>query len=72
LNIQFAGMYTPVEFANTLRLIAEGELSVAPIATGAVGIDGLPNACRELATPHSHAKVLVQPDIDSLAIAALV
>ena len=38
LNIQFAGMYTPVEFANTLRLIAEGELSVSPIATGAVSI----------------------------------
>lgn len=71
LNIQFAGMYTPVEFANTLRLIAEGELSVAPIATGVVGIDGLPNACRELATPHDHAKVLVQPDIGSLAITAL-
>jgi threonine dehydrogenase-like Zn-dependent dehydrogenase len=64
-------MYTPVEFANTLRLIAEGELSVSPIATGVVGIDGLPSACRELATPHDHAKVHVEPDIDAVAITAL-
>ena len=52
--------------------IAEGELSVSPIATGAVSIEGLPNACRELATPYDHAKVLVQPDIHSVAITALV
>ena len=71
LNIQFVGMYSPADFAATLRLLAEGALRIEPIATGAVGIDGLPAACQQLATPHDHAKVLVQPGLGAAAIVGL-
>ena len=71
LNIQFVGMYSPADFAATLRLLAEGALDIEAIATGAVGLDGLPTACAHLATPHDHAKVLVQPGLRSSDIVRL-
>ena len=72
LNIQFAAMYSAEEFAATLRLLAEGELGVDPIATGVVGIDGLPSTCDDLMQPHDHAKVLLQPGRSGTAVAPLV
>ena len=61
LNLQFVLGYDLVEFAETLRRIAEGELDVAPLITGSVTIDGVPGAFAELAHPDAHAKILVQP-----------
>jgi 2-desacetyl-2-hydroxyethyl bacteriochlorophyllide A dehydrogenase len=61
LNVQFAFGYDPVEFADTLRLIAEGTIDVAPLITGHVAIDGVPEAFRALASPDEHAKILVEP-----------
>lgn len=65
LNVQFVLGYTPDEFAATLRSIAEGELLVAPLVTGEVGIDGVPAAFAALANPDAHAKVLVRPGAPS-------
>jgi threonine dehydrogenase-like Zn-dependent dehydrogenase len=50
-----------MEFAETLRRIAEGELDVAPLITGRVDLDGVPGAFAALATPDEHAKILVRP-----------
>jgi threonine dehydrogenase-like Zn-dependent dehydrogenase len=50
-----------MEFAETLRRIAEGEVDVAPIITGSVGIDAIPDAFLALADPDAHAKILVEP-----------
>ena len=61
LNIQFVFGYDPMEFAETLRRIAEGELDVAPLITGRVPIDGVPDAFETLADPEAHAKILVTP-----------
>ena len=61
VDIRFAFGYDPVEFAETLRRIAEGEIDVAPLITGHVDIGGVPDAFRELATPDAHAKILVEP-----------
>jgi threonine dehydrogenase-like Zn-dependent dehydrogenase len=61
LTIQFALGYQPDEFADTLRAIAEGEFDVAPLITGRVGIDGVPQAFADLADPDAHAKILVVP-----------
>jgi threonine dehydrogenase-like Zn-dependent dehydrogenase len=61
LNIQFALGYDPFEFASTLRNIAEGRLDVAPLITGSVTIDGVPQAFADLANPDAHAKILVEP-----------
>jgi threonine dehydrogenase-like Zn-dependent dehydrogenase len=61
LDVGFALGYTPMEFADTLRAIAEGELDVAPLITGTVGLDGVPGAFAELANPDAHCKILVEP-----------
>jgi len=62
LEIKFAFGYDPMEFAETLRRIAEGEVDVAPLVTSRVGLDGVPQAFADLATPDDQAKILVQPD----------
>jgi threonine dehydrogenase-like Zn-dependent dehydrogenase len=61
LNVQFCLGYDPMEFADTLRSIAEGELDVAPLITGEVDLDGVPGAFDALANPEQHCKILVTP-----------
>jgi len=61
LSLQFVLGYSPIEFAETLGHIAEGRIEVAPLVTGRVGVDGVPAAFGELATPDAHAKILVEP-----------
>jgi 2-desacetyl-2-hydroxyethyl bacteriochlorophyllide A dehydrogenase len=61
LNLQFVLGYDPVQFQTTLRRIAEGEVDVAPMITGEVGLDAVPDAFRALADPDAHAKILVVP-----------
>lgn len=61
LNLQFVFGYDPLEFAETLRRIAEGEIDVSPLVTGRVDLDGVPGAFQALADPDAHAKILVQP-----------
>jgi threonine dehydrogenase-like Zn-dependent dehydrogenase len=61
LNLQFVLGYDPLEFGETLRRIAEGELDVTPLITGSVPIDGVPGAFEALAHPDQHAKILVEP-----------
>jgi threonine dehydrogenase-like Zn-dependent dehydrogenase len=61
LSIQFVLGYDPAEFGGTLRSIAEGEIDVAPLITGEVGIEGVPDAFSELANPERHCKILVVP-----------
>jgi threonine dehydrogenase-like Zn-dependent dehydrogenase len=61
INVQFVLGYTPDEFANTLRLLADGRFAVEPMITGRVGIDGIPGAFAELGHPDRHAKIIVEP-----------
>lgn len=61
LTVQFMLGYTPEEFSRTLGYIASGEIDVAPLITGEVGIAGVPEAFRTLASPDLHAKILVEP-----------
>ncbi len=63
LNLQFVLGYDLIEFGETLRRIAEGEVDVAPLITGSVGIDGIPDAFLALADPDAHAKILVEPSL---------
>lgn len=63
LLIQFVLGYDPMEFSDTLRAIAEGELVAAPMITGQVGIDGVPGAFTDLGDPEAHAKILVVPGV---------
>jgi threonine dehydrogenase-like Zn-dependent dehydrogenase len=57
--------YDPSEFADTLRQLAEGEIDPSPLLTGAVGIEGVPDAFVTLGHPETHAKVVVEPGAGS-------
>ena len=61
INIQFVVTYDPAEFTGSLRAIAEGDIDVAPVITGAVGLDGVGQAFDDLADPERHCKILVTP-----------
>jgi threonine dehydrogenase-like Zn-dependent dehydrogenase len=61
LNIQFVLGYDPMEFADTLRAIAEGAVDVTPMITGEVTLDGLPDVFEALKDPDEHCKILVCP-----------
>ncbi|WP_155727130.1 zinc-binding dehydrogenase, partial [Mycobacterium avium] len=61
INVQFVLAYTPEEFGDSLRALAEGDIDVAPLITGEVGLDGVGAAFDDLADPERHCKVLVTP-----------
>jgi len=61
LELRFALGYDPMEFAGTLRSIAEGEIDVTPMITGTVDLDGVPGAFEELGNPERHCKIIVEP-----------
>lgn len=61
INLQFVNAYEPDEFAESLRSLAEGEIDVAPMITGEVGLDGVGAAFDDLADPERHCKILVTP-----------
>ncbi len=61
LNIQFVLGYSPDEFAATLRHLSEGRVNGDPLITGKVGVDGVAKAFEDLASPETHAKILVEP-----------
>jgi threonine dehydrogenase-like Zn-dependent dehydrogenase len=61
INIQFVLAYDPLEFAESLRAIAEGEINVAPLITGEVGLGSVGAAFNDLASPGEHCKILVTP-----------
>lgn len=61
LSLQFAFGYEPGEFSAALTSIAAGKVDLAPWVTASVGIDGIPQAFRDLADPDEHAKIMVTP-----------
>jgi threonine dehydrogenase-like Zn-dependent dehydrogenase len=61
LNIQFALGYDPMEFAGSLKSIAEGEIDVAPLVTAEVPLDKVAWAFDALGNPEEHCKIIVTP-----------
>ena len=61
IDLRFVVGYTPLEFSDTLRLLAEGKVQAAPIATGTVGLSGVEAAFDALAAPGQHAKIIIEP-----------
>ncbi len=62
INLQFVLGYTPVEFSDTLIKVAEGRTDVEALITGEVGLDQVADAFVELASPDTHAKIVVKPN----------
>ena len=61
LTVQFVLGYSPGEFNETLRRIAEGEYDVASMITARVGMEGVAGAFLELEKPDVHAKIMLDP-----------
>jgi threonine dehydrogenase-like Zn-dependent dehydrogenase len=61
IDLRFVVGYTPLEFRDTLHLLAEGKVTAAPIATGTVGLAGVEAAFEALAAAGRHAKIIIEP-----------
>jgi threonine dehydrogenase-like Zn-dependent dehydrogenase len=61
IDLRFVLAYTPLEFHDTLQMLADGKLDPTPLMTGTVGLDGVDAAFTALADPETHAKVLIDP-----------
>lgn len=61
INVQFVLAYTPEEFSDSLRALAEGDIDATPLITGEVGLDAVGAAFDDLADPERHCKILVTP-----------
>jgi threonine dehydrogenase-like Zn-dependent dehydrogenase len=61
IDLRFVLGYTPLEFRDSLHLLADGKVNAAPVVTGHVGLDGVENAFTALGDPESHAKILIDP-----------
>jgi threonine dehydrogenase-like Zn-dependent dehydrogenase len=61
LDLRFVVGYSPLEFRDTLQMLAEGEVDPRPLITGEVGLDEVDGAFDALADPERHAKILIDP-----------
>jgi threonine dehydrogenase-like Zn-dependent dehydrogenase len=61
LSLQFCFAYDFTEVSDTLDAIAAGEIDVASLITGSVGLDEVAWAFETLAHPGDHVKLLVVP-----------
>jgi threonine dehydrogenase-like Zn-dependent dehydrogenase len=61
IDLRFVLGYTPLEFRDSLHLLADGKVNAAPVVTGHVGLEGVENAFTALGDPESHAKILIDP-----------
>jgi threonine dehydrogenase-like Zn-dependent dehydrogenase len=67
IDLRFVIGYTPLEFRDTLQMLAEGEIDPRPLITGTVGLEGVESAFTALASPEVHAKILIDPRSQALA-----
>ena len=67
VDIRFAFGYTPLEFRDTLHMLADGTLDASALVTGTVGLDGVAAAFDALGDPETHAKILIDPASAALA-----
>ena len=61
LDLRFSFCYDPVEFRETLHLVADGTVDPRPLVTGEVGLGGVAEAFETLGTAERHAKILIDP-----------
>jgi threonine dehydrogenase-like Zn-dependent dehydrogenase len=61
IDLRFVLGYTPLDFRDTLHLLAEGKVDPRPMITGTVGLSGVEGAFSDLEDPEKHAKILIDP-----------
>jgi len=62
LTVRFVLGWSPDEFAQSLRNLAEGRIDGAKLVSGEVDLDGVPASFAALADPEEHVKILVRPN----------
>ena len=65
IDLRFVLGYTPLEFRDTLHMLADGKVDVTPLITGTVGLSGVEAAFDALGDPEAHAKILIDPKSDA-------
>lgn len=65
IDLRFVVGYTPLEFRDTLHMLADGKVNAAPLVTGTVGLPGVEAAFDALGDPERHAKILIDPRSDA-------
>jgi 2-desacetyl-2-hydroxyethyl bacteriochlorophyllide A dehydrogenase len=61
VTLEFVMGYTPSEFAESMARVADGRVDAGTFVTGTVGPDGVAGAFEALASPDTHAKIVVHP-----------
>src|SRR5919204_3412258 len=61
IDLRFVVGYTPLEFRDTLQMLAEGKVDPRPLITGELGLEGVDAAFTALGDPEKHAKILIDP-----------
>jgi threonine dehydrogenase-like Zn-dependent dehydrogenase len=61
IDLRFVFGHSPLEFRDTLHMMAEGKVQCAHLVTGEVGLMGIDTAFNALAHADRHAKILVDP-----------
>jgi len=61
IDLKFVLGYTPLEFRDTLHMLADGKVDATPLITGTVGLPGVEAAFDALGDPEAHAKILIDP-----------
>lgn len=67
IDLRFCLGYTPLEFRDTLHMLADGKVDASALVTGTVGLDGVNAAFDALADPEKHAKILIDPHSSTLS-----
>lgn len=61
IDLRFVVGYDPLEFRDTLYMLADGKIDASALVTGTVGLDGVAGAFDSLAVPEAHAKIVIDP-----------
>lgn len=70
IDLRFVVGYTPLEFRDTLQMLADDKVNAAAIVTGTVGLSGVEFAFDALATAPTHAKILIDPKSSAAGLTA--
>jgi threonine dehydrogenase-like Zn-dependent dehydrogenase len=68
IDLRFVLGYTPLEFRDTLHMLAEGTMDPRPLITGTVGLAGVDAAFTALGDPETHAKILIDPKAETSTV----
>ena len=65
IDLRFVLGYTPLEFRDTLHMLADGKVNAGPLITGTVGLSGVEAAFDALGDPEAHVKILIDHTSDA-------